>query len=231
MAPHRGRCGRRRKWIFIGMESIDTDNLAAVNKSFNKPENYQEILDRLAERGIYAITSFIFGMDGDRASVADRTVDKIETWAPGLPVYGLLTPYPATPLYDRLAAQGRLTRPLHWLDFRPFRMAFTPNEITIDQAEREVRRAWKRSYSARAITRALRKIAHRPFHERAILLSARLAFRGIYFPQIRKWHWVVLLGCNAPSILRLFIEGVTLKYRPPLGLTPPRNQQLPSVDG
>ena len=26
------------KWIFIGMESIDPDNLKDVNKSFNKPE-------------------------------------------------------------------------------------------------------------------------------------------------------------------------------------------------
>ena len=33
------------------------------------------------------------------------------SWPPGLPVFGLLTPFPATPLYQRLETTGRLTRP------------------------------------------------------------------------------------------------------------------------
>ena len=32
------------KWIFIGMESLDTGNLKSVNKSFNKPAEYAGIL-------------------------------------------------------------------------------------------------------------------------------------------------------------------------------------------
>src|SRR6202011_770446 len=53
------------KWIFIGMESIDPANLADVNKSFNKPGEYAAVLTRLAQRNIYAITSFIIGLDND----------------------------------------------------------------------------------------------------------------------------------------------------------------------
>ena len=34
-------------------------------------------------------------------------------------------------LYDRLAKEGRLTRPKHWLEFAPFRMAHTPLKMTI----------------------------------------------------------------------------------------------------
>src|SRR5438046_7074704 len=51
------------KWIFIGMESIDEVNLADVNKSFNKPGEYAAVLNRIAQRNIYAITSFIIGID------------------------------------------------------------------------------------------------------------------------------------------------------------------------
>ena len=203
------------KWIFIGMESIDPENLAGVNKSFNKPGDYKGVLERLASHGVYAITSFIFGMDGDSPGVADRTVETIETWPPGLPVYGLLTPYPATPLYDRLAKEGRLTRPQHWLDFRPFRMAFTPHGISVRQAEKEVHRAWSRSYSSRAITDSLQKIRHRPFHERAIMLAVKLAFRGIYFPQMRTVQWIALIARNSWSIGGLICEGLLLRFRPP----------------
>ena len=113
------------KWIFIGMESIDPANMADVNKNFSKPGEYKGVLDRLAQRNIYAITSFIFGMDNDTPGVADRTLEQIESWQPGLPVFGQLTPFPATPLYDRLGASGRLARPRHWMDFAPFEMAST----------------------------------------------------------------------------------------------------------
>src|SRR6266446_4943204 len=99
------------KWIFIGMESIDPANLADVNKSFNKPDEYAAVLGRLATRNVYAITSFIFGMDNDSLGVAERTLAQVESWPPGLPIFGQLTPFPATPLYDRLQKAGRLVRP------------------------------------------------------------------------------------------------------------------------
>ncbi|MCY3775335.1 MAG: radical SAM protein [Candidatus Aminicenantes bacterium] len=196
------------RWIFMGLESIDTENLKDVNKGFNKPAQYAEVLDRLAKRGIYSITSFIFGMDGDRPGVARKTLDVIDSWPPGLPVFGLLTPYPATPLYDRLLAQDRLTRPKHWLDFRPFRMAFTPNNISIKAAEAEVHEAWSRSYSPETTAMALKKIEGRPFHERTLMFFTRLAFRGIYFPQMKKRHWILLLWQNRSSFLRILSEGI-----------------------
>src|SRR5256885_4842721 len=40
-------------------------------------------------RSVYAITSFIFGMDNDTPGVADRTLNEIRTWPPGLPIFGL----------------------------------------------------------------------------------------------------------------------------------------------
>src|SRR5712692_2760980 len=127
------------KWIFIGMESIDEVNLADVNKNFNKPEEYAGVLGRLAARNVYAITSFIFGMDNDSRGVAERTLAQVESWPPGLPIFGLLTPLPATPLYKRLEAAGRLTRPKHWKEFIPFAMAHTPLKMTIEEAHAEVK--------------------------------------------------------------------------------------------
>ena len=196
------------RWIFMGLESVDTENLKAVNKGFNKPAKYSEVLERLSSRGIYSITSFIFGMDGDRTGVARTTLDAIESWPPGLPVYGLLTPYPATPLYDRLLEQGRLTRPQHWLDFKPFRMAFTPKNISVSQAEAEVHEAWSTSYSPEATARALKKIEGRPFHERMVMFFTRLAFRGIYFPQMNKWHWFLVLWQNRSNFVQIMGEAI-----------------------
>ncbi len=196
------------KWIFIGMESIDPANMADVNKTFSKPANYQAVLDGLARRNIYAITSFIFGMDNDTVGVANRTVDEIESWAPGLPVFGQLTPFPSTPLYTRLQEAGRLQRPKHWLEFAPFVMAHDPLKMTIEDAKEETFDAWSRSYSPERNFEAINSIRHAPIDVRISHLVARLFFRGIYFPQMSKWAWIKLLLDNRRSILSLTGEGI-----------------------
>ena len=198
------------KWIFIGMESIDPSNMADVNKNFSKPENYKAVLDGLARRNLFAITSFIFGMDNDTVGAASRTVDEIESWAPGLPVFGQLTPFPGTPLYTRLEKAGRLLRPKHWLDFAPFVMAHDPLKMNIDEAKRETQEAWARSYSSDRNRQAIESIQDSPIDVRISHLVARLFFRGIYFPQMGRWAWIKLLLANRVVIFNLSIEGFSL---------------------
>ena len=203
------------KWIFMGLESIDPENLKSVSKGFNKPAEYAAILERLARHGLYAMTSFIFGMDNDRPGVAQRTLDVIRTWPPGLPVFGLLTPYPATPLFARLASTGRLTRPKHWLEFQPFTMDFTPLGISAQQAEEEVRQAWESSYNPATIAGAINWLESKSFADRLIHLLGRLAFRGIYFPQMKRRQWARLLFENRGPILHLIYQALEMKLRPP----------------
>ena len=191
------------RWVFIGMESIDPANLADVNKGFNKPNEYAEVLGRLARRNIYAITSFIFGMDHDTRGSAERTLQQIRSWPPGLPVFGLLTPFPATPLYTRLEKAGRLTRPTHWLDFTPFRMAHTPERMTIDEAEAEVRYAWSASYSPDAIENAVAAVRHTPIANHLTHLVCRWFFRGIYFQQNGWWDWMKLVARSRRTLYHL----------------------------
>jgi radical SAM superfamily enzyme YgiQ (UPF0313 family) len=202
------------RWIFMGLESIDPGNLKSVRKSFNKPAEYGAVLERLARHNLYAITSFIFGMDGDTPGISKRTLEQIRSWPPGLPVFGLLTPYPATPLYERLTAAGRLTRPKHWLDFQPFVMAHTPMGFSAEDAQDAVREAWKESYSPAANSSALDWLEAKPLGVCLIHMFARLAFRGIYFPQMRRREWLQVLFENRRSIFRLVSHALKMKFHP-----------------
>ncbi len=195
------------KWVFIGMESIDPANLADVKKGFNKPGEYAVVLDRLARRNVFAITSFIFGMDNDTPGVAERTLREIRTWPPGLPIFGLMTPLPATPLYKKLEAAGRLTRPKHWQEFIPFAMAHTPLKMSIDEAHNEVRIGWTSSYSPEAIEKAVDALNHKPLGCRVNILIARLCFRGIYFPQMGRFAWLKAILENRRTIFKLIKQG------------------------
>src|ERR1700722_140931 len=196
------------KWIFIGMESIDPANLKDVNKGFNKPGEYAAVLERLAQRNVYAITSFIFGMDNDTTGVAERTLTQVRTWPAGLPIFGLLTPLPATPLYKRLEASGRLTRRKHWQEFIPFAMAHTPLKMTVEEAHEEVRIGWAKSYSPEAIGKTGDSMSHKAVGYRINILIARLCFRGIYFPSMGRFAWLKAIAENRKTILKLIRAGI-----------------------
>ena len=200
------------KWIFIGMESLDAANLSDVNKSFNKPGEYAAVLDRLAKRDIYAITSFIFGLDNDTAGVAERTLRQIEMWPPGLPVFSALTPLPGTPLYTRLETEGRLTRPRHWLDFAPFKLAHSPLKITVTEAQKEIDKAWRGSYSSERNEKVVNELIQENPGISAMHLLARLCFRGIYVPQMTRMAWFNLILQNRRSIFTLLRTAIA-KYR------------------
>jgi radical SAM superfamily enzyme YgiQ (UPF0313 family) len=196
------------KWVFIGMESIDPTNLKDVNKGFNKPGEYAAVLERLAKRNVYAITSFIFGMDNDTTGVAERTLEQVRTWPPGLPIFGLLTPLPATPLYKRLEVAGRLTRPKHWQEFIPFAMAHTPLKMTIDEAHAEVNYGWAHAYSPEALAQAVDSLDDQPLGYRINIFLARLCFRGIYFPMLGRLAWLKVIAENRGTIFKLVTEAV-----------------------
>ena len=222
------------KWVFIGMESIDSANLKDVNKGFNKPGEYAAVLERLAKRNVYAITSFIFGMDNDTPGVAERTLQQVRTWPPGLPIFGLLTPLPSTPLYKRLQLAGRLTRPKHWQEFIPFAMAHTPLKMTISEAEAEVKYGWAHAYSPEGLAQAVQALDDQPLGYRINIFLARLCFRGIYFPMMGRLSWLRVIMQNRRTIFKLLREAVfdrTTRPMTPDGENPYQNTLTPEVAG
>ena len=194
--------------IFIGMESIDPVNLAEVKKGFNKPEEYTGTLERLARRKIYAITSFIIGMDNDTPGVAERILEQLRSWPPGLPVFGQLTPFPSTPLYKRLQEHGRLTRPKHWLKFEKNTMAHVPLKMTVAQTHEELAYAWTHSYSPARNAEAVQAMSDTSVGPRLFHFITRLAFRAIFFPQTTKRAWIKVFFENRRTVFSLTKQAI-----------------------
>ncbi len=193
------------RFIFMGLESVNADSLKSAGKSFNKPADYGRTLQRLAEKNVYTIASFIVGLEDDRPGTAGLIDAELAKWPPVLPVFGLLTPYAGTPLYDKLAAEGRLLNPTHWLATRAFKATFQFSHFSPETAEAEVREAWRRSYRPRVFASTQRWLVAngKPFDAQVIFLVARLIFRGIYFPQGTAFSWIRVLAANSPTIARI----------------------------
>jgi radical SAM superfamily enzyme YgiQ (UPF0313 family) len=123
--------------VLIGFESLDAQNLKDMNKSFNTMRGgFDKALSNLARHRIRVYGTFIFGYDRDTSESFNRTVEFARDQSLYIAAFNHLTPFPGTPLYARLAAQGRLLYERWWLDDRyaynqiPFRPAgMSPNEL------------------------------------------------------------------------------------------------------
>jgi radical SAM superfamily enzyme YgiQ (UPF0313 family) len=94
--------------LFVGFETLNPLNLREQHKYQNLNRDYSAAIRRVHDLGIMVNGSFVFGMDDDDASVFDRTVDWAIAQGIETATFHILTPYPSTALYERMAAQGRL---------------------------------------------------------------------------------------------------------------------------
>jgi hypothetical protein len=75
--------------------------------------------------------------------------------------------------------------------------------MTIGEAREEVDQAWRSSYSPARNREVVEYLKDRPVAEQIIHVMARIAFRGIYFPQMSRLQWAGVLGRTAPLMMKL----------------------------
>lgn len=96
--------------LFIGLESLVPGNLRQMGKSLvNRVGDYREAITRIQEHGIGVEGAFIFGLDQDDPDIFGRTVDFARRVRLAAAQFGILTPFPGTPLRDRMEREKRIT--------------------------------------------------------------------------------------------------------------------------
>jgi radical SAM superfamily enzyme YgiQ (UPF0313 family) len=142
--------------VLIGFESLDPANLADMNKSFNTMRGgFDNALANLRRRRIRVYGTFIFGYDRDTPQSFGRTVRFAKEHAMYIAAFNHLTPFPGTPLYDRLREEGRLRYEAWWLDDRYSynQIPFTPAGMGPDELQRGCLEARREFYSWGSIAR------------------------------------------------------------------------------
>jgi radical SAM superfamily enzyme YgiQ (UPF0313 family) len=138
--------------LFVGFETINGDNLRMQGKRQNIGRDYAAVVRRLQDQGVMVNASFVFGMDGDRPDVFDRTVDWAVAQGIETATFHLMTPYPGTELYRRIQAQQRI---LHddWDRYDTRHVVYRPIGMTADELEAGYWRAYRDFYRWSAIWR------------------------------------------------------------------------------
>jgi radical SAM superfamily enzyme YgiQ (UPF0313 family) len=118
--------------VLIGFESLDENNLEAMNKRFNTLHGgYESALERLRHYRIRIYATFVFGYDYDRAASFEAAVDFAKKHQFYIAAFNHLTPFPGTPLYAQLEQEGRLRFKAWWLDesYRYNDLPFRPKQL------------------------------------------------------------------------------------------------------
>jgi radical SAM superfamily enzyme YgiQ (UPF0313 family) len=142
--------------VLIGFESLNSANLAAMNKTFNTARGgFERALGNLRRHRIRVYGTFIFGYDGDTPDSFGPTVNFAREHAFYIAAFNHLTPFPGTPLYQRLEQEGRLLYPAWWLDERYSynRIPFAPRGMSPDELQRACLAARREFYSWPSIVR------------------------------------------------------------------------------
>ena len=95
-------------WAFIGIESPDPASLKETGKTQNLREDLLTSVRRIYARGIEVLAGFIIGFDNDTPETFELQYRFITEAGIQNAMIGLLTALPKTPLYERLAREGRL---------------------------------------------------------------------------------------------------------------------------
>lgn len=141
--------------LLMGLESLSTANLKGNRKGFNSPDRYAHVVERLHEHGIALQGCFVFGLDDDKPDVFLKTAEFAVQAKIDLPRFAVVTPFPNTPLYKRLDAEGRILTK-DWELYDAQHVVFQPKHMSVEELQLGIESAWKHAYSYQSIWRRIR---------------------------------------------------------------------------
>ncbi|MEP7355780.1 MAG: DUF4070 domain-containing protein, partial [Anaerolineales bacterium] len=170
--------------LFVGFETVSQANLREHHKYQNLDRDYSAAIRRLHDNGIMVNGSFVFGMDQDDEGVFSETVD----WAVGQGIetatFHVLTPYPGTGLYTRMAKAGRLLHS-NWDLYDTRHVVFKPAKLTPEALVDGYWRAYRDFYTWSNILRGASTHASRLDGLR------HAAYAGGWKKFEPMWDWVI----------------------------------------
>jgi radical SAM superfamily enzyme YgiQ (UPF0313 family) len=170
----------------IGFESINAESLKAMQKAPNLKgdfESYKPQLEILRDFGLQTWAAFTVGHDGDTPESIQRTIDFTLKNKFTFAAFNILLPYPGTPLYRQLQAEGRLLFDGKWWlhpDYRFNHAAFVPRRMSADKLT-------EMAYRARRSFNSVGSIMQRAFDFKTNMRNPyRFGIYLVYNPLFRK---------------------------------------------
>jgi len=113
----------------IGFESISQDILKSIGKTTNKVEDYKKAVKKIKDYNMNITGSFIFGFDEHVTGTFKETMEMIKQLDIDMACFNVLTPFPGTPLFERIKNENRITS-YDWTRYSCAQTVFQPKNMT-----------------------------------------------------------------------------------------------------
>jgi radical SAM superfamily enzyme YgiQ (UPF0313 family) len=206
--------------LFVGFESLSPANMAQQHKRINVATDYAEACRRFHDAGIMINGSFVFGFDGDGPDVFERTTEFVERNRILTATFHILTPFPGTPTFARLEAEGRL---LHrdWTYYDTDHAVFRPRRLTPEQLEAGHQEAYRRLHSLSSIVKRSTGLPG---------TAKRLAYNLAWSKVDPLWVAIIRAGMM-PFAKRIFRRVLAIGTRPGAAAVPSTATAAPETAG
>jgi radical SAM superfamily enzyme YgiQ (UPF0313 family) len=145
--------------ILVGLESPTADGLAGLDPGDWKRRRcsqYLRAIEKIQSHGVTVNGCFILGLDSQTPEVFPQVRDFIRESGLIEAQITVLTPFPGTPLYHRLAREGRLIQPRFWDRCTLFDVNYQPRKMTIGELESGLRWLFREVYNDVEVARRQR---------------------------------------------------------------------------
>ena len=137
--------------VLIGLESPVSAGLPGIELrndwKYKRLSRYRDAVRSVQFHGITVNGCFVLGMDGQTVEIFDAVRDFVREAEPYEVQITVLTPFPGTPLYARLAREGRLLEPTNWKKCTLFDINFQPSDMSVSELRDGFRRLGLDLYS------------------------------------------------------------------------------------
>jgi radical SAM superfamily enzyme YgiQ (UPF0313 family) len=138
--------------VLIGFESPSRIALngieARTNWKAKQLDRYSQAIRRIQDHGITVNGCFILGLDGTDATSFEDVWNFVRDSGLYEVQITVLTPFPGTPLYGRLQAEGRLLQENAWELCTLFDVTFKPDHMSVSELECGFRDLAEKLYDA-----------------------------------------------------------------------------------
>jgi len=142
---------------FVGFESVSQEALNNIKKTHNKVNDFKKMIKRVHNHGMTIQGGIIFGFDEDKPDIFDTTIETINDWDLDVLEVNILTPYPGTPLFERLDKEGRIITK-DWSKYNQVEVVFQPKNMTPEELYEGARKVAKDFYSTYNLIKRITKI-------------------------------------------------------------------------
>ena len=137
--------------VLIGFESPSPNGLDGIEKKANwkakQFSNYCRAVEAIQRHGITVNGCFVMGLDGTGPECFDNVHQFVRESGLFDVQITCMTPFPGTPLYERLLGQGRILEPGAWERCTLFDINFQPQQMSRSELEEGFKALGRKLYA------------------------------------------------------------------------------------